>query len=163
MATQKDIELAERFVETRSRKMGELKKRLKDLTRLNTPRWFEEVDAEESALRALIAHAKKTVPAEPQPGNPSETPNSSLPDPGPGYRLLSKDPPEDLQPGDDYRSKGEWLPSVRANEDITEQDKCYYRRKIETANTSETPNSSLPFHNPANADDYNTMHDYFGK
>lgn len=93
MATQKDIELAERFVETLSREMAELKKRVEGLSR-----WFEQVDAEESALRALIAHAKKTVPAEPQPGNPSET-----------------------------------------------------------------PNSSPPFHNPANADDYNTMHDYFGK
>ncbi len=68
-----------------------------------------------------------------EPSNLPETPDSSKPDPGEGYRLLSKEPPEDLQPGDDFHSKGEWQPSVRANDDIAEQDKCYYRRKIEPA------------------------------
>lgn len=62
MATRKDIELAEKFVETLTREMAELKNRVHGIRDL-----FERFDAEESALRALIAHAKQTIPAEPQP------------------------------------------------------------------------------------------------
>lgn len=81
----------------------------------------------------------------------SETPSYSvpaveepLPDPGKGYRLLNKG--EELKPGDEYYDKdGQWEPSARANENFTKQSGSdVYRRKIETANPSETPNSSIP-------------------
>lgn len=65
-----------------------------------------------------------------------------LPDPGKGYRLLNKG--EELKPGDEYwhDKDGEWEPSARANENFTKQSGSdVYRRKIETANPSETPNS----------------------
>ena len=94
MATQKDIELAERFVAALELELDEISRRLNR----PTPEIFTENVKWNHAVRALIAHAKKTVPAEPQPGNPSEI-----------------------------------------------------------------PKGSLPAHNPANADDYNTLHDYFGK
>lgn len=56
------------------------------------------------------------------------------PDPGEGYRLLSKDPPEELAEGDDFwfSSYSEWHKSFHATLGITSQpDVLWYRRKIE--------------------------------
>jgi hypothetical protein len=105
MATQKDIELAERFVAALELELDEISRRLNR----PTPEIFTENVKWNQAVRALIAHAKNTVPADPQPGNIPGIPDSS------------------------------------------------------SGNPSETPKGSLPAHNPATAEDYNTMHDYFGK
>jgi hypothetical protein len=58
------------------------------------------------------------------------------PDPGEGYRILSKNPPEDLSPGDEYFGMwdGLWRESRDASEGIREQRETrWYRRKIEPA------------------------------
>lgn len=69
--------------------------------------------------------------------NTSETPSSSLPDPGPGYRLLSKDPPERVVEGDEYLDlDGEWIESENWRAGVV-QCSAYYRRKIE-------PNEWIP-------------------
>ena len=69
--------------------------------------------------------------------NASETPNSSLPDPGEGYRLLSKDPPERVIEGDEYLDlDGEWIESENWRAGVV-QCSAYYRRKIE-------PNEWIP-------------------
>lgn len=68
-----------------------------------------------------------------------------LPDPGEGYRLLDKDKSEELKPGDEYWSAedGKWEPSLRAIYGLTiKSGSDVYRRKIEPANPSETPNIS---------------------
>lgn len=63
--------------------------------------------------------------------NPSEVPNSSIPDPGEGYRLLSKDPPEPVVKGDDVLIGGGWIESGNYSHGV--QCSAYYRRKIEAA------------------------------
>lgn len=95
MATRKDIEVAERFVETLTREMSELKNRVHGIRDL-----FERFDAEESALRALIAHAKQTLPAEPQPGN-----HPVLPEGSPAARNQAT--PDDYETMHDYFDRGE--------------------------------------------------------
>ena len=68
--------------------------------------------------------------------NPSETPNSSTPDPGEGYRLLSKDPPEPVIKGDEFYQHfdGRWVFSLHWIEPAEPQaEGMYYRRKIEAA------------------------------
>lgn len=63
------------------------------------------------------------------PATPQET--KPMPDPKPGYRLLSKDPPEDLQPGDDWWDHDEqrWR-GVSNPYNINQHKTTYYRRKI---------------------------------
>jgi hypothetical protein len=75
------------------------------------------------------------------------------PDPGKGYRLLEKFPPEDLQEGDEawgnYQDN-EWGKSDYAERGCRYQsEKLWYRRRIannpeipDSSNSSETPNSS---------------------
>lgn len=62
--------------------------------------------------------------------NPSETSNCSIPDPGPGYRLLSKEPPEPVQEGDEFWCDTYWEESDNWRS-IGQQCSQYYRRKIE--------------------------------
>jgi len=63
--------------------------------------------------------------------NPPETPDSSIPDPGPGYRLLSKDPPERVVKGDEFFDGCKWLGSGVWVHEGGPQGSFYYRRKIE--------------------------------
>lgn len=58
-----------------------------------------------------------------------------MPDPGEGYRILSKDPPEELAEGDEllHPRLGGWHESIHARWGYKRQDTdCWYRRKIET-------------------------------
>lgn len=65
--------------------------------------------------------------------NPSEFPNSSIPEPGEGYRLLSKEPPEQVVRGDQFLGfAGEWAESENWRSGGV-QCSFYYRRKIEPA------------------------------
>ncbi|MFN9112705.1 MAG: hypothetical protein ACK5XN_21785 [Bacteroidota bacterium] len=69
---------------------------------------------------------------EPEPEHPA----GPKPDPGEGYRLLSKDPPEELLPGDEYRCifhrEKQWIESGRVREGCLNQlTRLWYRRKIE--------------------------------
>lgn len=77
--------------------------------------WVEEADA----------NAKKI--------EPTEASDASLPDPGPGYRLLSKDPPERVIRGDEYLAfDNEWSESENWRHGSSPQtERFYYRRKIE--------------------------------
>ena len=65
--------------------------------------------------------------------NTSETPKSSIPDPGEGYRLLSKDPPEKTIQGDEfYDWDGSWREAKNhKNFNGVQTSDIYYRRKIE--------------------------------
>ena len=64
------------------------------------------------------------------------------PDPGEGFRLLEKFPPEDLQKGDEVWVVDSWVRSWRANHDeYAQKEKNWYRRRIET-NNPELPDSS---------------------
>ena len=61
-----------------------------------------------------------------------EHPAGPMPDPGEGYRIVSKDPPEDLQPGDDYElAPGVWVTSEHARTHKIQYEDIWYRRKIE--------------------------------
>jgi hypothetical protein len=56
------------------------------------------------------------------------------PDPGPGYRLLGKFPDEELNPGDEAWNMwldGKWGESDFAREGKPQQEKTWYRRRIE--------------------------------
>jgi len=67
------------------------------------------------------------------------------PDPGEGYRLLEKFPPEDLQKGDEVLVAGSWVRSWRANHDeYAQKEKNWYRRRIET-NIPEKPDSCVAY------------------
>ena len=66
--------------------------------------------------------------------NPSEAPNSSIPDPGEGYRLLSKEPSEPVRKGDEFwqKLKGEWVEIAEFVHETRQQaPSYYYRRKVE--------------------------------
>ena len=81
--------------------------------------------------RYEIRHIRKIETA-----NTSETSNSSIPDPGPGYRLLSKDPPEQVIRGDEFwqNFNREWVESENFfHEGGPQVSELYYRRKIEDA------------------------------
>jgi hypothetical protein len=71
-----------------------------------------------------------------------EHPAGPMPDPGEGYRILAKNPPEDLQPGDEYRChfhrEKQWVESTRAREGYLNQlNRLWYRRKIEASKPPE--------------------------
>lgn len=69
-----------------------------------------------------------------EPAKEPEHPAGPMPDPGEGYRLLSKDPPEDLRDGDElfHSTLGRWCESIHAGWGYKRQDTdCWYRRKIE--------------------------------
>lgn len=89
------------------------------------------VDSENLTSRNLKCEDLEPVGAE--AANPSETPNSSSPDPGPGYRLLSKDPPEQVVNGDEFFSDYKWLESGGRVHADGLQGPYYYRRKINDA------------------------------
>lgn len=63
MATRKDIELAERFLKALENELAEISARF---NRKPSEIFTENVQWH-SSVRALIAHAKQTIPAEPQP------------------------------------------------------------------------------------------------
>lgn len=85
------------------------------------PDYGESVSVEEAD-----ANASRKIETE----NTSGTPNSSLPDPGPGYRLLSKDPPELVVKGDEFWCDTYWEESENWRS-VGRQCSSYYRRKIE--------------------------------
>lgn len=62
-----------------------------------------------------------------------------MPDPEPGYRLLSKDPPEDLQPGDEWWEHDEqrWRGIHPQTSKIQHPD-LYYRRRVKAPQKSTT-------------------------
>lgn len=65
---------------------------------------------------------------------PVDHPAGPQPDPGEGYRLLSKDPPEELQPGDEYElAAGHWDESSNALTHRRQGPRIWYRRKVEPA------------------------------
>ncbi len=63
------------------------------------------------------------------------------PDPGEGYRLLEKFPPEELRPEDEYFNSfiGEWMHSVNGEYGMSQEINIWYRRRI--ANNPEIPDS----------------------
>ena len=68
-----------------------------------------------------------------EPAKEPEHPAGPMPDPGEGYRILSKEPPEDLTPGDEFENgNGEWIRSSNAETHKKQGANCWYRRKIET-------------------------------
>ena len=78
--------------------------------------WVEEADANASKIE------------------PTETSDASIPDPGPGYRLLSKDPPEPVVKGDEFWQgfNMKWVESENfMDEGCHQYHAFYYRRKIE--------------------------------
>ena len=83
-------------------------------------------------FRLHFARPVATEPAkEPEPEHPA----GPKPDPGEGYRILKKNPPEDLQPGDEYEpvaSNGDWVESENAHTNRKQGPRIWYRRKIET-------------------------------
>jgi hypothetical protein len=59
---------------------------------------------------------------------------ANKPDPGPGWRLLGKLPDEELKPGDegwDLWHDGKWSESDFAKEGKPQQERTWYRRRIE--------------------------------
>jgi hypothetical protein len=59
---------------------------------------------------------------------------ANKPDPGPGFRLLEKLPDEELKPGDegwDLWHDGKWSESDFAKEGKPQQERTWYRRRIE--------------------------------
>jgi len=84
----------------------------------------------------------RLVAAEPAKEAEPEHPAGPMPDPGEGYRILAKNPPEDLQPGDEYRChfhrEKQWVESTRAREGYLNQlNRLWYRRKIEASKPPE--------------------------
>lgn len=81
-----------------------------------------------------FADADKMVADEPAKEPEREHPAGPKPDPGEGYRILSKEPLEDLTPGDEFEDvNGEWIRSSNAETDKKQGATCWYRRKIEVA------------------------------
>ncbi len=79
-------------------------------------------------------------PVADEPAKEPEHPAGPKPDPGEGYRLLSKDPPEELRDGDEFfhSTLGRWRESIHAGWGYKRQDPvCWYRRKIEVAQPPE--------------------------
>lgn len=78
-----------------------------------------------------FADANKMVAKE--PAKEPEHPVGPMPDPGDGYRILIKDPPEELAEGDEllHPGLGRWAQSVKSMCGGKKQDvDCWYRRKI---------------------------------
>lgn len=79
-----------------------------------------------------FAGADKMVADE--PAKEPEHPAGPKPDPGEGYRLLSKDPEESLHLGDEYElAPGRWVKSENAGWTRMQDPAIWYRRKIEPA------------------------------
>jgi len=76
----------------------------------------------------------RLVADEPAKKAEPEHPAGPMPDPGEGYRILAKNPPEDLQPGDDWWEHDEQRWRGLFPVDTTAQySRTWYRRKIEPA------------------------------
>ena len=69
-----------------------------------------------------------------EPAKEPEHPAGPKPSPGEGYRILKKNPPEELQPGDEYElvDSGQWDESSNARTHRKQGPRIWYRRKIET-------------------------------
>jgi hypothetical protein len=93
------------------------------------------------ALDAVGLYVARPVVDEPAK-EAVEHPAGPKPDPGEGYRILGKDPPEDLRDGDEllHRRLGGWHQSLHARWGYKMQDTdCWYRRKIEVATEPPKP------------------------
>ncbi len=91
--------------------------------------FFRNNDATHEYKWHDIRHIRKI-----EPSNPSETPNSSIPNPGEGYRLLSKEPSEPVREGDEFWRTFDckWIESKNwKHEGGLQAPSYYYRRKIE--------------------------------
>jgi hypothetical protein len=91
--------------------------------------FFRNNDATHEYKWHDIRHIRKI-----EPSNPSETPNSSIPNPGEGYRLLSKEPSEPVWEGDEFWRTFDckWIESKNwKHEGGLQAPSYYYRRKIE--------------------------------
>ncbi|MFN9110168.1 MAG: hypothetical protein ACK5XN_08885, partial [Bacteroidota bacterium] len=97
--------------------------------------WFPS--EEEAQMVADVLMNDACIPSDAVADEPAkEAEPEHPPDPGEGYRILSKNPPEDLSPGDEYFGMwdGLWRESRDASEGIREQRETrWYRRKIEPA------------------------------
>lgn len=93
--------------------------------------FITEVNTRETGL-TLISRNKHNPKHAPQKTKP-------MPDPEPGYRLLSKDPPEDLQPGDEWWEHDEqrWR-GVSNPYNLKQHKTTYYRRKVKASQESTT-------------------------
>lgn len=70
-------------------------------------------------------------PVADEPAKEPEHPAGPMPDPGEGYRILSKNPPEDLTPGDECEdANGGWTESDNARTHGRQEAMIWYRRKI---------------------------------
>ena len=100
--------------------------------------WFyRSTDATHEYKWHDIRHIRKIETA-----NPSVTPNSSIPNPGEGYRLLSKEPSEPVREGDEFWRTFDckWIESKNwKHEGGPQAPSYYYRRKIETKPTEWVP------------------------
>ena len=80
-----------------------------------------------------------------EPAKEAEHPAGPKPDPGEGYRILSKDPPEELMPGDELQYiNGTWVASDNARTHRRQGVSLWYRRKIEVAKEPEHPAGPKP-------------------
>ncbi len=77
-------------------------------------------------------------PVADEPAKEPEHPAGPKPDPGEGYRILSKNPPEELMPGDELQYiNGTWVASDNARTHRRQGLSLWYRRKIEPAEPAE--------------------------
>ena len=87
--------------------------------------FFRNTDATHEYKWHSSRHIRKIETA-----NVSETPSSLMPDPGEGYRLLSKEPTEAVIKGDEFFDDGDgWVETGNWGHGV--QCSSYYRRKIE--------------------------------
>jgi len=82
-------------------------------------------------------------PVAEEPTEPAKHPARLKPDPGEGYRILSKNPIEELQDGDECQGfDGAWFASGNAQTHRRQEPFLWYRRKIEV--TQEPPKEEPP-------------------
>ena len=80
----------------------------------------------------------RPVADEPAKEPETEHPAGPQPDPGEGYRILKKNPPEELQPGDENElAAGRWVESENAHTHRKQGPRIWYRRKIEPPQPAE--------------------------
>jgi len=100
--------------------------------------WFPSEEEAQTVADVLMDDAcipSGSVADEPAKEPEPEHPAGPMPDAGKGYRILKKNPPEDLQPGDEYEpvaSNGDWVESENAHTNRKQGPRIWYRRKIET-------------------------------
>lgn len=94
-------------------------------------------------LTPSIKHFAEPPAKEPQP---VENPAGPMPDPEEGCRILTKEPLEELRPGDEFwcRHCMAWIESVSARNGGGQGSGSWYRRKIEPPASEEPPKPAEP-------------------